>query len=45
MINDFNDFCTWMYVVTDDIWLKIALFLSVLDLTQSVQIVNCWQWR
>jgi len=24
MINDFNDFCTWMYIVTDDIWLKIA---------------------
>jgi hypothetical protein len=24
MINDFNDFCTWMYVVVDDIWLKIA---------------------
>ena len=24
MINDFNDFCTWMYVVIDDIWLKIA---------------------
>lgn len=26
MINDFNDFCTWMYIVTDDIWLKIAPF-------------------
>ena len=26
MINDFNDFCTWMYMVTDDIWLKIAPF-------------------
>ena len=24
MINDFEDFCTWMYMVTDDIWLKIA---------------------
>jgi len=24
MINDFTDFCTWMYVVVDDIWLKIA---------------------
>lgn len=24
MINDFNDFCTWMYIVVDDIWLKIA---------------------
>lgn len=28
MINDFNDFCTWMYIVTDDIWLKIALFFK-----------------
>ena len=28
MINDFNDFCTWMYVVTDDIWLKIAPFFK-----------------
>ena len=26
MINEFNDFCTWMYIVTDDIWLKIAPF-------------------
>jgi Transposase DDE domain len=26
MINDFNDFCTWMYVVVDDIWLKLAPF-------------------
>ena len=24
MINDFNEFCTWVYVVVDDIWLKIA---------------------
>ena len=28
MINDFNDFCTWMYVVVDDIWLKIAPFFK-----------------
>jgi hypothetical protein len=24
MIQDFADFCTWMYVVVDDIWLKVA---------------------
>ena len=24
MINDFSDFCTWMYVIVDDIWLEIA---------------------
>jgi len=24
MINDFEDFCTWTYVIVDDIWLKIA---------------------
>ena len=28
MINDFTDFCTWMYVVVDDIWLKIAPFFK-----------------
>jgi hypothetical protein len=28
MINDFNDFCTWMYVVIDDIWLKTAPFFK-----------------
>lgn len=28
MINDFNDFCTWMYVVVDEIWLKIAPFFK-----------------
>ena len=28
MINDFNDFCTWMYVVVDDIWLTIAPFFK-----------------
>ena len=24
MVNDFDDFCTWMYVVVDDIWQQIA---------------------
>jgi hypothetical protein len=24
MIHDFDDFCTWMYVVVDDIWQQIA---------------------
>ncbi|MFN2236441.1 MAG: IS982 family transposase [Anaerolineales bacterium] len=24
MINDFEDFCTWMYMIIDDIWLQIA---------------------
>jgi Transposase DDE domain len=24
MINDFDDFCTWMYVIVDDIWQQIA---------------------
>lgn len=24
MINDFDDFCTWMYVVVDDVWQQIA---------------------
>ena len=24
MINDFDDFCLWMYFVVDEIWLKIA---------------------
>jgi len=28
MINDFSDFCTWMYVVVDDIWLNIAPFFK-----------------
>jgi len=28
MINDIDDFCTWMYVVVDDIWLKIAPFFK-----------------
>jgi len=28
MISDFNDFCTWMYVVVDDIWFKIAPFFK-----------------
>jgi hypothetical protein len=28
MINDFDDFCLWMYVVIDDIWLKIAPFFK-----------------
>lgn len=28
MINDFNDFCTWMYVVVDDIGLKITPFFK-----------------
>jgi hypothetical protein len=25
MIHDFDDFCTWMYVVVDDIWRSVAL--------------------
>src|SRR5438876_6368738 len=24
MITDFNDFCSWMYVVVDDLWQQIA---------------------
>jgi hypothetical protein len=28
MINDFDDFCTWMYVIVDDIWLQIASFFK-----------------
>jgi len=28
MINDFNDFCLWMYFVVDDIWLTIAPFFK-----------------
>ena len=24
MINDFSDFCLWMYVLVDDIWQQIA---------------------
>ena len=24
MINDFDDFCTWMYILVDDIWQQIA---------------------
>lgn len=28
MINDFNEFCLWMYFVVDEIWLKIAPFFS-----------------
>ena len=24
MINDFDDFCTWMYVIIDDVWQQIA---------------------
>ena len=28
MINDFEDFCTWMYAIIDDIWLEIAPFFK-----------------
>jgi hypothetical protein len=28
MINDFDEFCLWMYFVVDDIWLKIAPFFK-----------------
>jgi hypothetical protein len=28
MINDFDDFCTWMYVIVDDIWLQIVPFFK-----------------
>lgn len=28
MINEFNDFCLWMYCVVDDIWLTIAPFFK-----------------
>jgi hypothetical protein len=24
MITDFDDFCTWMYIIIDDIWKQIA---------------------
>ena len=28
MINDFSDFCLWMYVIVDDIWQQIAPFFG-----------------
>lgn len=28
MINDFDEFCLWMYFVVDEIWLKIAPFFK-----------------
>lgn len=28
MITDFNDFCTWMYTVVDDLWREIAPFCA-----------------
>ena len=28
MINDFEDFCTWMYVIVDDVWQQIAPFFK-----------------
>src|SRR5574337_958563 len=28
MINDFGDFCLWVYTVVDDIWLTIAPFFK-----------------
>ena len=28
MINDFEEFCTWMYFVVDEIWLKVAPFFK-----------------
>lgn len=28
MINDFDDFCTWMYMIVDDIWLQMAPFFK-----------------
>lgn len=28
MITDFDDFCTWMYTIVDDIWLEIAPLFS-----------------
>jgi len=28
MINDFNEFCLWMYFVVDEIWLNIAPFFK-----------------
>jgi hypothetical protein len=31
MINDSANFCTWMYVVGDDIWLMDSLPLPVVE--------------
>ena len=28
MINDFDDFCVWMYVIVDDIWQQISPFFK-----------------
>jgi hypothetical protein len=28
MINDFDDFCLWMYILVDDIWQQIAPFFN-----------------
>jgi hypothetical protein len=28
MINDFEDFCTWMYAIIDDLWQQIEPFFK-----------------
>ena len=41
MIEDFDDFCLWMYVLVDDLWQEIAPLFKRPDPQRSVAIANC----
>ena len=44
MIESFDDFCLWIYVMVDDVWQQIEpLFKRPVE-AASAAIVNCWQW-
>ena len=41
MITDFDDFCTWMFVLIDDIWHVLAPFYTRPGRILSVAIASC----
>ncbi len=41
MIEDFNDFCLYMYVIVDDIWKEIAPCSSAQVRLPNVATANC----
>lgn len=40
MINDFEDFCTWMFVIVDDTWQQIDLYSKDLGLNPYAVTAN-----
>jgi hypothetical protein len=44
MIDTFEDFCTWMDVIVDDLWQQIAPCSVASARRRGAPTASCWPW-